>query len=1408
MSLMDELMSAGVNSKEFLGNSMKHEDLPAANNIKDSSFSHSISEDFTIDFTDMTNIHPGIKCQDPLSNVNTTNQNSSDMFENSTMNLEKELSPFSNFPSSPMMTHSEKCKGSSFECDSLNNISQDYMSQLPGQTINQEEVITRMPNTILSLEEELSLASLKPNICGVGEVNDSTNIKDPEETNIENHDDSLNNCDNGISESKTERSCDITTNNSDTDYKSNASNNNVAMSEHSADAVLENNTINYINSINKSNCCVNDSDNNGVEDSDINSNAAIFVDHEDGNGNNIMDINCSSEGSQVSGNNLANDKSGGNVGSSSRNHLHCKIGVETNSAQTTENSLENHLVDMENIKPDVDMLVFSSTTDMDEENSESLFTKFSSEIKITMTEHSDRIDTDIDMTDPYFPSKDGKGDIKKFDSHRAYTNVNMTKTYSPNNSVIDMEITKLCSPNKTAIDMDLTKTYSPNKTAIDMDLTKTYSSNKTAIDMDMSKLCSPNKTATDEDMTKLCSPNKTASIEDMTKLCSPNKTATIEDMTKLCSPNKTATIEDMTKLCSPNKTATIEDMTKLCSPNKTATIEEITKLCSPNKTATGEEITKLCSPNKTATGEDMTKLCSPNKTATGEMTKICSPNKTATIEDMTKLCSPNKTATIEDMTKLCSPIKTATIEMTKLYSPNKTATIEDMTKLCSPNKTATGEEMTKICSPNKTATIEDMTKLCSPNKTATGEMTKLCSPNKTATGEDMTKLCSPNKTATIEEMTKLCSPNNIDTNRDVTTSMIATGYPADNGTVKEAVDDDVSSLDFDADNATESEQLSLDSQLHGCETFEDLYTFQKTKLLESEKKVRSLTKELDDQEKVIQKAVNLGKQLLEENVDLKTNVDNLEQKLSNIDEELKNEKHATKLKIETKEYMEKQYSEEINLLQNEVTQLKDEVQNLQKQEAHLNRELRNKDYSLEQSSLKEEQLTSTIKNLEKLLLEKSEEVAHDNTSKSFSGGNDQQLIVLEKEITDLHTECTTLKSQLISNHANTNRLEEELLRVKRRLAEKEQEYEEIRSEMNSYEKTLGISQREILDLKAQLYAAQVENMNRQDRGNSLFSEVEDRRISAEKMLKSIQENYQILKEKYNLEKQQNYKLKIQTMSLYQMNSSKGSETEVEYLNTKLTQSQQQVKQLQEKVKSMEKLEVQHNDKLIDIQKAFGTKENQDLIDFLNTVNDKKQKELQAIQEKMNNLEMQYIQETGKVVSYMKKLRLAEEKAESLGYSNMKLKLQIDELLIKYKPDKMEEDKNCRKTKTEKIPLSYSENIPDNLKSQKENTKPAPKPVGETNQLKANRRKLDLARSGFINPLDFLDGSPKAKKTVCMAADVEIIDCEGNKEQKCMSTSPTISQQKRTKSKGKAASRHKVIEVKAPTDDNGVECAQQ
>lgn len=205
MSLMDELVSAGVDSKEFLGNPLKHNDFVATNNLDDSSLSHSVCEDFTVDFTDMKDIYTDRRCKNLNDNVNTTNKNNSVSFENCTMNLEQELEHATTLTGSSIATTSnqESFQESNPEINSL-NVRQDQvhaMSQLGEENINQVEVqeISKKPQEILSLEEDLSQTfPSNSKACDVLEMNESNSnnsYKNQSGCNIENYDGNMKDCD-------------------------------------------------------------------------------------------------------------------------------------------------------------------------------------------------------------------------------------------------------------------------------------------------------------------------------------------------------------------------------------------------------------------------------------------------------------------------------------------------------------------------------------------------------------------------------------------------------------------------------------------------------------------------------------------------------------------------------------------------------------------------------------------------------------------------------------------------------------------------------------------------------------------------------------------------------------------------------------------------------------------------------------------------------------------------------------------------------------------------------------------------------------------------------------------------------------------------------------------------------------
>lgn len=364
----------------------------------------------------------------------------------------------------------------------------------------------------------------------------------------------------------------------------------------------------------------------------------------------------------------------------------------------------------------------------------------------------------------------------------------------------------------------------------------------------------------------------------------------------------------------------------------------------------------------------------------------------------------------------------------------------------------------------------------------------------------------------------------------------------------------------------------------------------------------------------------------------------------------------------------------------------------------------------------------------------------------------------------------------------------------------------MKHEINSYYKAVESSKIDIKDLKAQLHAAQLQNMNPKGRGNSLFSEIEDRRVLAEKMVVTLQHNYETLKKNFNMEKQQHHKLKMQAVSLLQTNADKVSEDYARQLTSMLQDARSELKELQEKVNSYKRNEAQQAEKLVKIQETFGNNENRNVIEFLHSLNDIKQKELDKLNVKLGNVEMQYFQESSKVVDYIKKLRLTEEEVKSLHCNNMKLKLRIEELLMKFNPDELLE-KSSPKSRVEKLPFGTIQNLPSSL------IKDEPKAETKISAEKPTKCKAqqiaELVYSGAINPIDLLDGSPKVKKkVVSMSSEVTIIDNDDKKEKKMNLDTENIPTklERRRRPQGTFAPADKIIEVKSPV--RKADCKQQ
>ena len=76
------------------------------------------------------------------------------------------------------------------------------------------------------------------------------------------------------------------------------------------------------------------------------------------------------------------------------------------------------------------------------------------------------------------------------------------------------------------------------------------------------------------------------------------------------------------------------------------------------------------------------------------------------------------------------------------------------------------------------------------------------------------------------------------------------------------------------------------------------------------------------------------------------------------------------------------------------------------------------------------------------------------------------------------------------------------------------EVEELQCQVTGYSRAVEAAKEEVMELEARLEAVKVEevgNSSREDKGNSLFSEVEDRRCLLERQMATMQKKYDSIK---------------------------------------------------------------------------------------------------------------------------------------------------------------------------------------------------------------------------------------------------------------------------------------------------------
>uniref|UniRef100_A0A8C5QLH2 Protein Spindly n=1 Tax=Leptobrachium leishanense TaxID=445787 RepID=A0A8C5QLH2_9ANUR len=411
-----------------------------------------------------------------------------------------------------------------------------------------------------------------------------------------------------------------------------------------------------------------------------------------------------------------------------------------------------------------------------------------------------------------------------------------------------------------------------------------------------------------------------------------------------------------------------------------------------------------------------------------------------------------------------------------------------------------------------------------------------------------------------------------------------------------------------------------------------------------------LRRQLKEAEEERIKAAQYGLELLESQSDLQNQLEEQRSEMTTTIENLEQDKFSLQREVELKNRMLESVTSECDNIKQ---QLKISLEQLQVQlERTHNREVSDlKDKleklkaELDEARLSEKQLKHKLDYQSEVLANKSEELRL--MSERVHETMSSEMLTLQLEKTELESakdileeeinELQYRQQQLVLTNTNQSR------QVERLQEEKDEREKEAVAYFSALEKARETNQ----ELQCQLDQALQQAQDPNSKGNSLFSEVEDRRAEMERQLIGVKVQYQSLQKQHAFSRQQMHRMKQNSENEQTgKNSNPGQEDETYY------------------------------------------------VDLLKMKLDNSSKEIEKIKDELSLQRMKALAESQRVLELERKLFTNERQLKLSQTENMKLRVNLDEIKMKYEPDEMVNFR-IQKRRREQLPLDCpSENPAD------------------------------------------------------------------------------------------------------------------
>ena len=226
------------------------------------------------------------------------------------------------------------------------------------------------------------------------------------------------------------------------------------------------------------------------------------------------------------------------------------------------------------------------------------------------------------------------------------------------------------------------------------------------------------------------------------------------------------------------------------------------------------------------------------------------------------------------------------------------------------------------------------------------------------------------------------------------------------------------------------------------------------------------------------------------------------------------------------------------------------------------------DIALQAVEAREKILQERLEVTEKQLQEASEAMNQSVGGQSLSS----EFAELHSQHVDLIKEKQALEVEVTRHKAEAAEAVARQQAAVARVELLQRELEEAQCSLSSYARAVEAAKMDAMELQAQLDAVTMDNLNEDGKGNSLFSEVNDRRERVENQLKVYEEKYEMLKNNYDVKMAELQKTKMHNAKLLSIAGSSHSDTgHTARLEELLASERTKNKSLRDRLDTLEKL---------------------------------------------------------------------------------------------------------------------------------------------------------------------------------------------------------------------------------------------